>query len=246
MLHLRIESEKTKCMNCRKRTFTWLLAASLGTVSVWGESVPSPVVETRPLAESSATEAVNAPSAAEEQAKKRDAPAYRHDVNVSGGCVSLVQGVIVGMWGDLASALNGQTETSRLGVYGLQYGYYANRWCLVGVKVSLEWEKRRVYTDKEHAELDYDYPAVVASLMPSVRFVYLNRRVARLYSGIDMGVSLSSNLGEGRDGSSSSVQPLFALNLTPIGVQVGTRVYGMAELNLGTDALVKVGVGARF
>ena len=37
-----------------------------------------------------------------------------------------------------------------------------------------------------------------------------------------------------------------AFDITPIGVNVGRRIYGIAEVNFGTDALIKLGIGGRF
>ena len=81
--------------------------------------------------------------------------------------------------------------------------------------------------------------------MPSVRFTYLNRPWVRLYSSVDVGVGFFLSSTGGSDGESGN-KALFAFNITPIGVSVGKKFYGLFELNAGYDAIVKVGIGARF
>ena len=81
--------------------------------------------------------------------------------------------------------------------------------------------------------------------MPSVRFTYLNRPWVRLYSSVDVGVGFFLSSTGGSDGESRN-KALFAFNVTPIGVSVGKKFYGLFELNAGYDAIVKVGIGARF
>ena len=95
---------------------------------------------------------------------------------------------------------------------------------------------------------------VLLSLMPSVRFNYLNRPWVRLYSGVDLGVgyllSGSSSTSGSKDGEEESDKRnnnfMFAFNVTAFGVNVGKKFYGLFELNMGYDAIVKVGIGARF
>ena len=88
--------------------------------------------------------------------------------------------------------------------------------------------------------------------MPSVHFTYLNRPWVRLYSGLDVGCayfwsgSTSDNAKEdGNDGKKDN-NFAFAFNVTAFGVNVGKKFYGLFELNAGYDAIVKVGIGARF
>ena len=88
--------------------------------------------------------------------------------------------------------------------------------------------------------------------MPSVRFNYLNRPWVRLYSGLDLGVGylFSGSSSRSKDGEEESGSKnnnfIFAFNVTAFGVNVGKKFYGLFELNAGYDAIVKVGIGARF
>jgi hypothetical protein len=82
--------------------------------------------------------------------------------------------------------------------------------------------------------------------MPSVRFTYLNRPWVRLYSGVDVGVGYFIDNKDNVSESTRSGNFFFAFNVTPIGVNVGKKFYGMFETNFGFDSVFKVGLGARF
>ena len=91
----------------------------------------------------------------------------------------------------------------------------------------------------------------LVSLMPSVRFTYLNRPWVRLYSGVDVGCAYlfsGTTYYDSKTGSEKGENNnfLFAFNITAFGVNVGKKFYGLFELNAGYDAIVKVGIGARF
>ena len=107
----------------------------------------------------------------------------------------------------------------------------------------------------------------VITAMLSMQFTYVNNDLVKLYSGIDLGAGYARwTLSEIYDkpipelnddlkmikqirdacpnGSSNKFMPAF--NITALGINVGTFVYGMAELNIGMEAPVKIGFGVRF
>lgn len=75
------------------------------------------------------------------------------------------------------------------------------------------------------------------------RFVYLNRRYVKLYSGLGMGLGISMDQFTAPEykGSSASLQFNFAATL--FGVRAGGKVYGLVELNAGTLGLFTAGIG---
>lgn len=182
----------------------------------------------------------------------------RHTVSISAGPVSgwyLMEKVLFGWIVDAAShAQNGQL----FGAYGLQYHYQCLPWLRSGFKVSWEGEGydicnkskdsdgNAVYTRKGYAVSQN------AALMGSVQFTYLNRAHVQLYSGLDFGVGAyirDERYDEGYSNSEGKTHPvtaswLPAFNITPIGVAAGgERVFALAEVNLGYESLVKVGIG---
>ncbi len=107
--------------------------------------------------------------------------------------------------------------------------------------------------------------------MASLQFTYVHTRIVKLYSGVDLGIGFGiwqrsqvwdktipaaaqeldpelKKVADFRDkyNNGTSLYALPAFDITPIGIKVGMRVYGLAEINIGYDALFKLGVGVRF
>lgn len=136
------------------------------------------------------------------------------------------------------------------GEYGLSYYYQVNPWLQVGAKSYVEIMQNNIYTDSEKQNLEKKMTMALVNIMPSVKFTYLNRPMVRLYSGIDVGLGILAN-GLSPDEqeeatSEKSNSCFFSFNITPIGVSVGKKFYGLFETNIGSDAFLKVGIGCRF
>ncbi len=79
----------------------------------------------------------------------------------------------------------------------------------------------------------------VFTFLPQVRFTYLSRPVVKLYSSVGIGVTG----GKYMDKSIC----YCALQTSPIGIMVGKKVFGFAELGVGTMYIgAMAGVGVRF
>lgn len=172
-----------------------------------------------------------------------------NEIGVDAGPVSIVGGVVygtIGFWTAVGGGLSHKpVEMNLYGCYNVHYYYQVTHWCQVGMKTVVEGSKLTYYTDTTKRVIDHVSQDVLLSFMPSVRFTYLNRPWVRLYSSVDVGVGFFLSSTGGSDGESGN-KALFAFNVTPIGVSVGKKFYGLFELNAGYDAIVKVGIGARF
>ena len=84
--------------------------------------------------------------------------------------------------------------------------------------------------------------------VPTVRFSYLNRRNVRLYSSVGIGYGLCLERTKDSNGAlTQSYKSAFVpVQFTPIGVSVGRRLYGFAELTVGSMANLSAGIGFRF
>ena len=173
-----------------------------------------------------------------------DAP--RNEISASIGAVSAFGGlfdffklIIEGVGNGLAG---NRTDTKFIGTYGLDYYYQVNKWFRPGIKVVYEGLTTSIYDSTD--VLINHYNTSTLSVMPSVQFSYLNKKYVKLYSGIDMGVG--TIFDDNKKGSNSS-SAFFAFNITPIGIRVGNdNIFGLVETNIGMDATIKVGFGARF
>ena len=162
------------------------------------------------------------------------------------------------------------------GTYALNYHREIVKWFQIGARVSWEYTGFSIYTTddpqlamalgRQHELLGESRSHTILAMV-SAQFTYLNTRLVKLYSGIDLGAGVAmwerANMYKGNivpvnddarllkeiqekypDAKESHFLPAF--NITAIGLNVGTRVYGLAEINIGLDAIAKVGLGVRF
>ncbi|HIZ86219.1 MAG TPA: hypothetical protein IAC04_06985 [Candidatus Coprenecus stercoravium] len=123
------------------------------------------------------------------------------------------------------------------GAVGLTYTYRFRKWFeLSGVLTYSGY--CRDFFDKYTDKFAYRYTDTQISLMPYVRFVWVHTNLVRLYSGLGLGISMEF------DGDDYQLLPAFAV--TPVGITVGTYIYGIAELSLGNTGLFSIGLGYKF
>lgn len=240
-------------------------------------------------------------SSATSQTEEYDWQEWRNDITITAGpwsapnmVISLFGQTIINATPIKDYASIGNVYIS--GNYGLNYHYQLKRWFALGAKVTYEWSSFNLMYSGNDAQVhsalmeqlptqtktntnDYSdnyrllgqsYQQAITAMF-SMQFTYLNKRLVKLYSGIDLGAGVAiwerKNVWNGdipetaqavnddlkkindiknelADAKKAYFIPAF--NLTPIGVKVGTRVYGMAELNIGFESLIKLGIGARF
>lgn len=87
--------------------------------------------------------------------------------------------------------------------------------------------------------VSYRDSGLTVTLMPQARFTYFTRKYVKLYSAVGLGIGY----GQFREESK-----IFAsLHTVPFGVMAGGRVFGFAELHLGTLSIGGgIGLGVRF
>lgn len=181
---------------------------------------------------------------------------YRHSLSVTVGIPSgyyLFREILVDIW---VSAFDHAKNGKYYGAYSMQYHYHCLSWLCTGFKASWEGDSHDIYGKQDETEYlkGHSFGHTV-SLMPSLQFTYLNKRHVQLYSGLDVGVNVMLrenhyvNGYTDSDGNPDNVNYTFlpAINVTPIGVCFGNeRVYGLAEVNLGADAIFKGGIGVHL
>ena len=178
-----------------------------------------------------------------------------NEIGINAGPFSLVGSFTygtIGFWSALGGSLSHKPVDMNLcGNYSIHYYYQVKPWCQVGIKTMVESARVKHYSDTLRTRITSVDHYALLSVMPSVRFTYLNRPWVRLYSGVDLGCAYlwsgTTNYNGGKAGEKSKDNNfLFAFNVTAFGVNVGKKFYGLFELNAGFDSMVKVGIGARF
>ncbi|MDD4142136.1 MAG: hypothetical protein PHR20_05020 [Bacteroidales bacterium] len=86
------------------------------------------------------------------------------------------------------------------------------------------------------------------SIIPTVRFSYLNKKYVTLYSSVGLGLSMCSNVSHPIDPETAllDIQMFPAFQITYIGISVGHKFYGFTELGCGNKGFIYAGFGYRF
>lgn len=80
------------------------------------------------------------------------------------------------------------------------------------------------------------------SLLPNVKWNWMNLKVVSFYSRLGAGASFSRS----EVGGESDKSTQFAFQVSPVGVEVGGRVAAYVEAGIGTSGCLLVGVRYRF
>ena len=139
----------------------------------------------------------------------------------------------------------GALKTS--GGYALSYMYSPCRWFAVGMYAGYvsQWEKTHLRSTQATVSTTTERHLM---FVPTVRFTYLNRPLVRLYSSIGVGIGFCSERTRNVDGrlEFSENSRFCPAEVTFLGVSVGRRLFGFAELNVGSLGCCSAGIGYKF
>ena len=119
------------------------------------------------------------------------------------------------------------------GVLSLSYAYQLRRWCQLGGTVNFAAVTRPYYYNITNKKA-YDRNSYFASIMPTVRFTYLNREKVQLYSTVSLGVAVGI------------YEAVPCYDFTLFGCSFGKSLFGFAEIGNGFGGWGRVGIGYRF
>ena len=133
--------------------------------------------------------------------------------------------------------------------YSLSYMYSPRKWLAFGLNVGYVgwWQSQFSNTTNALHSTTFEHHIM---FVPTVRFSYLNRRYVRLYSSL--GIGYGACLVRTRDSNGVPTkhnnynESFVPVQLTPIGVSVGRKLFGFAELTVGSMANLSAGIGYRF
>lgn len=139
----------------------------------------------------------------------------------------------------------GALKTS--GGYALSYMYSPCRWFSVGMYAGYvsQWQKTHLRSTQATISTTTERHLM---FVPTVRFTYLNRPLVRLYSSIGVGVGFCRERTRNVDGrlEFSENSRFCPAEVTFLGVSVGRRLFGFAELNVGSMGCCSAGIGYKF
>lgn len=168
----------------------------------------------------------------------------KNEFSITYGQITVPQAAYVlgGVFGAMFSLGHFSFEDAHfIGGVGVEYVHYVNDWLGLGGAVLCD------YMTAKSMNVDSDgnktpngtFKLGLASAMPVVKFAWLNREHVGLYSKLaaGVGVTFTNQSSEAKDNLS------FAFQATPIGIDFGGESFrGFAELGLGMQGLVNVGV----
>lgn len=117
----------------------------------------------------------------------------------------------------------------------------AGRRVTLGADVAYESFKKDVYSESSGAKLGTSKGRYI-SVIPRADLYWLDKRAIRLYSGIGLGASFATQKYD----SDKANSVLFAFNLVPIGVELGTTISVFGEAAFGFNGLVHAGARLRL
>ena len=132
------------------------------------------------------------------------------------------------------------------GSISASYTYNVLSWLSVGAAFTYAGDSQKRYDRVTDHELEKN-SANRFYLMPMVRFNYLNRPLIRLYSQVGIGISYMHEKKH-IDGNRYVASGCgTAAQVTLLGVSVGKKLFGFAELlGTGVQGSVVVGIGYKF
>ena len=131
------------------------------------------------------------------------------------------------------------------GVISADFNIQFKTWFALGVQANFDaiWS---AVCSSDTGERTGSANGLVFALLPYARFTYLNRPVVKLYSAVGLGVTAGYR-NYSAEGYSAYASAYPAFQLTPIGIMLGRRVYGLFELGVGTVYMgCRAGIGYRF
>lgn len=126
----------------------------------------------------------------------------------------------------------------------LDYGYWANEWFSVGGSATWMIGHRNIFnpqTQQRVHTIREDY----ISIMPIARFAWFRQKNIQLYSSVGIGVGI-----ERRElywhGKENDVEAYCAFDFKFVGISVGRKWFGFAEVGYGSRGVINVGFGCRI
>jgi len=142
-----------------------------------------------------------------------------------------------------------------LGAAGLEYVHYVNGWLGFGGAVMCDYMTSDAFTVASDGTKTPSgkYNFGFASVMPVVKFAWLNRAHVGLYSKLAFGAGMAFDNGNGSGDSSGDSESkalenvTFAGQVTPVGIDFGGETFrGFVEAGIGMQGVVNAGVRWQF
>ena len=126
----------------------------------------------------------------------------------------------------------------------IDYGYWITEWCSIGGTATWTAGVRNIYDDTTKKRA-FTMREDCIAIMPIARFAWYRNGCVQLYSSFGLGLGI-----ERRERYWNERENLYDLycsfDFKPLGIAVGRKWFGFAEIGYGSRGIVNVGVGHRF
>ena len=121
-------------------------------------------------------------------------------------------------------------------------GYWLKRWLYIGGVATWTTGSERVSNCINHKRVDaYNYDNI--TIMPIIRFAWVNRGAVQLYSGFGLGATYEFY---DRSLTTKSHYLHASYDVTFIGITVGRQWFGYFDIGAGYRGVISAGIGYRF
>lgn len=153
---------------------------------------------------------------------------WRNEVSISYGF-----GALTDVSSSYLDGIFSGKQTSYIGAFGAEYFYRPkSAWGvgLVGTFSACKWN------DNDKARTNY------LSIMPAVKYNWLNRNRFSMYSKVALGVLIGMDSGENNDKTKAAL----AWQASAVGAEFGSAFRGFVELGFGEQGILVAGLRYKF
>lgn len=129
------------------------------------------------------------------------------------------------------------------GAWSLSYDYRFRKWFDLGLTLGYYSEYSRSYSNRDASPVGRNR-AHALTVMPAVRFTWMNRRWVRMYSSLGLGATFV--FGHRDRNTDCFREGHAAFQFTPVGISVGRSLFGFAEVGVGAQGTLMMGIGYKF
>ena len=156
-----------------------------------------------------------------------------------GGCMDMVA-----TSSDLSSAKVYFGNTYYTGAYSVGYVYRFTRLVSFGLTATYAENHSYAYDTFSGERLGSLFDHYI-SFVPMVRLHWLNRRWVSLYSAVGIGITIDYNRYSVHEVETNNDVNITG-QITPLGITVGRRLFGFAEVGYGAQGIIVGGIGYKF
>lgn len=129
--------------------------------------------------------------------------------------------------------------------FSLSYSYQLKKWLSLGLGFTYACSYQNTYdlfTDRKIVR-DYKY---YVGITPTIRFHWVRAKYVDLYSSLGLGIGYYATTEKKKGNKIRSVEtgPSFDFNF--IGIAVGHKLFGYTEIAVGSEGVIRFGIGYRF